>query len=487
MSDQQDGDDTDAGLRTEDGALGRDPGALVCGSADTLVGDSGGDYPATGWSQLSRDDQVEHFQIIKLLGRGGMGEVYLARDTKLGRKVALKRILPNTLDNAESIERFLFEARTTAQFSHPNIVTVYAVGEHHGVPYLALEYLPGQTLRNRMKDGELSHREVARLGLAIAAALTEAHRHGVLHRDLKPANVVVPPDGRLRVLDFGLAGIVESVDAVTAAPGELGVDTHKDGLVGTPPYMAPEQWLCDTLTETVDVWALGLILYELVDGRHPYLGVDFTGLGAAVCAPDPVPPMSSREAVPEPLAEVIDGCLHKDSAKRLSASEIGRRLEAFLHFGGRRLDEDESPFRGLLPFTERHGSTFFGRDAEIDRFVEQLRHQSLVPVVGPSGAGKSSFVRAGVVPRLRDGARWVMVRMRPGNHPFETLAQELHRASADPASRDSTTDIRGPLVPDTSDLAGDWRRTEEYCKSTRRTRYRAGKLQSRRFQLKWQD
>src|SRR5262249_20861051 len=141
------------------------------------------------------------------LGRGNMGEVYLARDTKLGRKVALKLINPRLLGSADARARFLFEAQATASCNHPHIVTIHAVGEHESAPYFALEYLEGQTLRDRLAEHP-SVQGALRMALAIADALREAHSKGILHRDLKPENVLVPRDGRLRVVDFGLAHLV---------------------------------------------------------------------------------------------------------------------------------------------------------------------------------------------------------------------------------------------------------------------------------------
>ncbi len=189
--------------------------------------------------------RVDGYQILGRLGRGGMGEVFLARDVKLGRKVALKviRDLPG-LESREARERFLFEARTTARFSHPHIVTVYGVGEHEGCPYLALEHLEGQSLAQRLEEERPSSRDALRVVLCVAEALAEAHRHGVLHRDLKPANIMIPRDGRARVLDFGLAKAVERpADAARAELVEDDGDLFRsrgDGLRGSPPYMAPE-------------------------------------------------------------------------------------------------------------------------------------------------------------------------------------------------------------------------------------------------------
>ena len=145
---------------------------------------------------LDAGTQIKHFQVGRLLGRGGMGEVYLARDTQLGRKVALKVIKPEHVRDENALERFLQEARLTARFNHPHIVTIYAVGQHEGLPYVALEYLEGQDLSQRLKDDGLSLQESLRICLAVADAVEEAHRHGILHRDLKPANILIPRDGQ---------------------------------------------------------------------------------------------------------------------------------------------------------------------------------------------------------------------------------------------------------------------------------------------------
>ncbi|MFP6685632.1 MAG: AAA family ATPase, partial [Polyangiaceae bacterium] len=194
---------------------------------------------------------------------------------------------------------------------------------------------------------------------------------------------------------------------------------------GTPRYMAPEQWAGAELDGAVDVWALGLILYELLSGTHPYTGLDLSGLIYEVTGDAEVPSIPNREELPRPLVDLIERFVRKARKERPSASEVAEQLRSFLRVGVHALDEEESPFRGLLPFTEQHAGAFFGRDEEIARCVERLRHQAVLPVVGPSGVGKSSFVRAGVLPRLAEQGRWVVVRMRPGSRPFEVLAERL--------------------------------------------------------------
>ncbi len=258
---------------------------------------------------LYEGEWVESFKIIRLVGSGGMGEVYLARDTKLSRKVALKVIRPKIFQHKPILERFLYEAKVTAQFSHPHIVTLFTAGEHRGLPYVVLEYLEGQTLRERMAAGPLPWRDCIQIGLAIAKALTEAHRHQILHRDLKPENVIIPPDGRLRVLDFGLArvvpdenlGIAQTLDSSqtessqSLLPPLTGSPEH--GISGSPLYMAPEQWHRESCTGAADIWALGIILYELLTGAPPFQGDTIFIVASQVVAEKSVPvlPAPSRK------------------------------------------------------------------------------------------------------------------------------------------------------------------------------------------------
>ena len=300
---------------------------------------------------------MEHFEIIRMIGRGGMGEVYLARDTKLSRKVALKIVRSRAFNDRRSLERFLYEAKVTARFNHPHIVTAYSVGDHDGHPYVALEYLEGATLRRRMDEARLPVSEAIEYGRAIADALAEAHRHKILHRDLKPENVVLPPDGRLRVLDFGLAKVVVSPDLALAATltestaptqdtlvNELAgtgsgqsLDTHDQGFTGTPYYMAPEQWQSEPSTAATDIWGLGVILYEMLAGERPFRGPTIFVLGSRVISDDPAPglPPSDDDAAaafwPE-LAALVARCLDKDAANRPTAEEVAAEL--------RRLQDD---------------------------------------------------------------------------------------------------------------------------------------------------
>ncbi len=400
---------------------------------------------------------VDHFKVLRLLGRGGMGEVYLARDTKLGRRVALKVVHRKRIGTREAVERFLFEARTTARFSHPHIVTIYGVGEADDQPYVALEYLEGRTLRERLEHEPVGAREVMRFGIAVADALAEAHSHGVLHRDLKPENVILPRDGRVRVLDFGLAKALhgpglsesslereggsgsasvplpESDPRVLASLGDSIISTATEGqrVFGTPPYMAPEQWAGDGSSKATDVWSMGTTLFELVEGRRPYHEFEDAPMSLIfqVCSHKPVPVPPSFNEIPSELGALILQCLEKEPARRPTAREAQRALERMLLRGGKRPPPEEGPFRGLQPFTEEHGGVFFGRSVEIAGFLERLREEAVLPVVGPPGVGKTSFVRGGVIPRLMEQASWraswKVIHMRPGGDPYQSLAHRL--------------------------------------------------------------
>jgi len=284
---------------------------------------------------------VASYRIVRMLGRGGMGEVYLARDRGLGRKVALKVIRPGAIGDQGAVAKFLREARITAKFNHPHIVTVYGAGEWEGRPYVALEYLEGQTLRERMVEQRLGLRETVRLGIAIAEALAEAHRNHVLHRDLKPENVFLPRDGRVRVVDFGLA---QRWSASDTAPAMLDHDSDErdaadsgraasdEGLiVGTPDYMAPEQWKGLPCTPATDVWALGLILYELLTGRLPHPTGSYLAPFTSVCSPDPVPRMDPFEPLPAELERLVHQCLEKEADARPGAEEIVSGLHDLLY------------------------------------------------------------------------------------------------------------------------------------------------------------
>jgi WD40 repeat protein/serine/threonine protein kinase len=393
---------------------------------------------------------IDQYRIVRLVARGGMGEVYLARDVVLGRRAALKVVRSEELRSPRAKERIIAEAQATARFNHPHIVTIYGVGEHAGRPYVALEYIEGQNLHERLREGKPSLPDSLRIGLAIAEALEEAHREGVLHRDLKPANIVMARDGRLRVVDFGIAtAAAETSDGAEEDPTapDLRMGGLGTGGGGTPQYMAPEQWLLSEPSPGTDVWALGLILFELISGRGPFDApaeggaVSRDGLldlvrRKAVVIGDSLAPRLEGPEVPTELSDLVARCLAKRASERPSASDVAGVLRSLARRGGAPITVDESPFRGLLSFTERQAHLFFGRSDEVARLLERLRDQPILAVVGPSGSGKSSLVQAGLVPRLREQTRTLVIPLRPGARPFATLASRLVRVTNEgPESR----------------------------------------------------
>jgi serine/threonine protein kinase/WD40 repeat protein len=380
---------------------------------------------------------IDRFKVVRLIAKGGMGEVYLARDTKLGRKIALKVIRASTVGSRAAQALFLREAKSTAQFNHPHIVTLYDAGEHAGHLFLALEHVEGDSLRTRTAEaraaGGLGAMEAMRIARAIADALEEAHRRGILHRDLKPSNVLLAKDGRVRIIDFGLARDV--TEAPTKPPGAIEPRSPAEAsyALGTPAYMAPEQWLGKATGPAADVWALGIIVYELLAGTRPYRG-STEAIGRGVCAKEPVPRIEARSDISPSLIDLISRMVDKVEDRRPSAREAKTALDAILHQRAAR-SEEASPFRGLLPFHEQDRDLFFGRDDEIVLAIERLREEALLPIVGPSGAGKSSFVEAGLIPRLKEGGRWTTLELRTSHDPFGALARAIDRTDVDVLSR----------------------------------------------------
>ena len=387
---------------------------------------------------FSQNQQIGRFGLIKEIARGGMGQVFLARDTKLGRKVAIKFLLR---DDPSFVQRFLVEARATARVTHENIVTIFEVGEHEGLPFMVLEFLEGKTL-SQVLEGHPSMKVFTELMVPVARALERAHEHGIVHRDLKPSNIFVTDRGQVKVLDFGVARILDSakahetqaMEAVSAADlAELSSEedssvtfTGSNSLVGTLPYMSPEQWGAGTVDALSDIWAFGIMFWRALTGVHP----------AGTMAPEklrdrltnldsPMPSIATRDpSIPRELVRIVDKCLaKKKTARYQSATELVADLVAFLAPRAETAAADECPYRGLAAFGEGDAKYFFGRSNEIRTALSQLETWPLLAVIGPSGVGKSSFVHAGLVPAVRaTGGNWEVRILRPGRVPIHRLA-----------------------------------------------------------------
>ena len=264
---------------------------------------------------------VAHYTVTDRLGVGGMGEVYRARDSKLHREVALKVLPPGLAQDPDHMARFAREAQVLAGLNHPNIASVYGLEEGHGVTALVMELIPGETLADRIERGPMPVEEAARVGVQIALALEEAHEHGIIHRDLKPANVKITPDGRVKVLDFGLAKALEGSTSgvgLTNSPTVSLAATQAGVILGTAGYMSPEQAAAQRTDRRADIWSFGVVLLEMLTGRRTFTGETVAHILAAVLHGSPdlggVP-----ESVPPRIKELLRRCLTKNIKSRLQA------------------------------------------------------------------------------------------------------------------------------------------------------------------------
>ncbi|HEX2573343.1 MAG TPA: protein kinase [Polyangia bacterium] len=400
---------------------------------------SGGSYGDPN-APIAPGTRIQHYELIRELGSGGMGTVYLARDLRLGRRVAIKFLQTS---HPEHTQRFVIEARATARCSHENIVIIYEVGEHQGSPFMVLEFLQGQPLTKLMSSKRMPPARAVELMVPVLRALACAHEQGIVHRDLKPDNIFVTESGTIKVLDFGIAKVLQEGEpaaggqpqsAAVAAAERIGPEgahlTRHGAIMGTLAFMSPEQWgIGVEIDNRTDIWAVGIMLFWMIAGRHPLEPLQGMQLVATAMLDDPMP--SLREIIPDidpGLAAVVDRCLRKHKDERFpDANALLQALEPFLP--GRyaqQINSAESPYAGLASFQESDAGRFFGRSREIAAMVTRIRDRPLMGVVGPSGVGKSSFVRAGVVPTLKNsGEAWEVIVVRPGRNPIAALAQLL--------------------------------------------------------------
>ena len=278
---------------------------------------------------LAAGTRLGPYEIVAPIGAGGMGEVYRARDTRLGREVAVKVVPPSLSSSPQALQRFEREAKTISQLSHPHICALYDVGHQDGTEYLVMELLEGQTLADRLGKGALPLDQALRYGAEIADALDRAHRQGIVHRDLKPANVMLTSSG-VKVLDFGLAkalGPSPATASLTEIPTEMPL-TEAGTVLGTVQYMAPEQLEGKEADGRTDIFALGLLLYEMVTGRTAFSGATRASLIGAILRDDPAPISREQPLSPRALDRVVAICLAKEPEERWqTARDVALQIE----------------------------------------------------------------------------------------------------------------------------------------------------------------
>ena len=395
--------------------------------------------------EVLNEQTVKGYELKECLGEGAYGAVYRALQPQVGREVAIKVILPEFANRPEFIRRFEAEAQLVAQLEHMNIVPLYDYWREPDGAYLVMRLMKGGSLADSLqKKSAWEPLKTVRLVDQIAAALDAAHQQGVVHRDLKPANILLDENSNAYLSDFGIAK-------------ELGAEvglTQTGAIVGTPAYITPEQVQSQAITPQTDIYALGVVLYELLTGEHPFADAS-TGTVIVKHVSEPLPlARGIRPELPIEVDEVIQKATAKDPASRYPdalamATEFRRALQLEVALPAVPESEIYNPYKGLRAFQEADADDFFGRDALTGQLLTRLVQtptpslplqwggSNFLAVVGPSGSGKSSVVKAGLLPALRKGGlpgseRWFIVEMVPGAHPFEELEIALLRVAVNP-------------------------------------------------------
>jgi serine/threonine-protein kinase len=282
------------------------------------------DVIETNTKKLETGKCFGHYEIINQIGAGGMGEVYLAKDKKLDRNVAVKILNEEFSQDASNLNRFIREAKATSRLNHPNILVVHEIGQQENTNYIVSEFINGKTLREVIKEKRLKLSEVLDISIPIADALCTAHSSNIIHRDIKPENIMVRPDGVVKVLDFGLAKVVQQKDRSNFGLEESTVQlshTAKDVIMGTVSYMSPEQARAQRVDARTDIFSFGIMLYEMLTGQQPFTGETFSHTIVAILEKEPPPLSQFISSFPPEIERIIKNCLAKKADKRYSMAK----------------------------------------------------------------------------------------------------------------------------------------------------------------------
>ena len=324
---------------------------------------------------------VGRYEIRSQLGAGGMGEVYLAHDNRLGRTVALKVLAEAVASDQKRMHRFIQEARAASALNHPNIITIHEIEELNGTHFITTELVDGETLRQRLSQEPLSLSEVFEIAIQIASALVAAHEAGIVHRDIKPDNVMLRRDGIVKVLDFGLAKLAEKPSVDTEAATRALVQTEPGTVMGTANYMSPEQARGREVDARTDIWSLGVVIYELIAGRAPFAGETSTDVIASIVKSDPKPLSTYVPDVPDRLEEIVSKTLEKDREDRY---QTVKDLLVDLRRLRKRLDFEFELERTTPPDENASSSTISGQQATLAMRAHSTAERSTIPESRPT-------------------------------------------------------------------------------------------------------
>ena len=278
---------------------------------------------------LEPGEMLSYYQIQSALGSGGMGEVYLAEDIRLKRKVALKLLPPHFTVNPDRVRRFEREARAASALNHPNIVTIYEIGQSDTTHFIATEFVDGKTLRQLINEKPFTLNETLNVSMQVADALSGAHAAGIVHRDIKPENIMIRPDGYVKVLDFGLAKLTEQLTADSDLETPTLLQSNPGLVMGTVHYMSPEQARARNVGVGTDIWSMGIVMYELLAGHVPFMGETPSHVMVSLME-DKLPPLKDRANVPEDMDRFVTRALRKNQKERYqTAGQLARELKEF--------------------------------------------------------------------------------------------------------------------------------------------------------------
>lgn len=309
------------------------------GPVDELAGALSGSLlvPFSPGRQISSGQEIGSYKVLGLIGRGGMGEVYKAEDTRLGRTVALKLLVPEAARGREAKQRLLREARATSALNHPNIVTIYSIEKTRDFDYIVMEYVDGDTLASRIERRSLELAEVLEVGIQVAEALQAAHTIGVIHRDVKPSNVLISSGGQIKLVDFGVAKRVSRVGGESTTRNDSFLLTADGTILGTVAYMSPEQTRGEALDQRTDLFSLGTFLYQAATGELPFQGPSALSIMHEIAVTDPPPPNVVDPALPPEFSAIVQRALAKNKEERfLSAAEMAEDMKRLRDGPGQR-------------------------------------------------------------------------------------------------------------------------------------------------------